>query len=82
MFLVNLVEYLLSSKKALVYTTFKMEDYYKATDKLKAAAIKYRIVCDSNRPPNSISSGSGSDIYKIYVKKKEKEKAQLVIHKK
>ncbi|MBU9724325.1 MULTISPECIES: hypothetical protein [Bacillaceae] len=80
--IVDFIEYLFSTKKALVYTTFKMDDYYRVTDKLKAGSIKYRVVSRSNASQAGVGYGAVNHIYKIYVKKSEKAKAQYCIQKK
>ncbi|QHE54027.1 hypothetical protein [Pontibacillus sp. HMF3514] len=42
-FFVNALDYLISSKKTLIYTTYSLKDYYKVVAKLQSESIKYRV---------------------------------------
>ncbi len=78
--IVNFIEYLFSSKRTLIYTTFTQKDYYKIVSMLKSASIKYRVAVSSNQScnPGGPYSNLGT-IYKIYVKKADKHKAQSIL---
>ncbi|HEU5140810.1 MAG TPA: hypothetical protein VFT51_12595 [Bacillales bacterium] len=78
--LVNLIEWLFSSKKTLIYMTFMMKDYYKVTGKLKAEGVKYRVATFSQHTPGDW--GDQNNEYKIYIKKEDKHRAQAAIHQK
>ncbi|HET7579690.1 MAG TPA: hypothetical protein VFK33_10445 [Bacillales bacterium] len=78
--LANLIEWLFSSKKTLVYDTFMMKDYYRVTGKLRAAGVKYRVTTFSQHTPGDW--GDQNNEYKIYVKKEDEHLAQKAIHSK
>jgi hypothetical protein len=79
----NLVIYLLSSKKKLVYTTFSQKDYYKVASNLKSSSVKYRVdtIANTSSSPGGTYNDLGTE-YKFYVKKEDEHKAQQAIHKK
>ncbi|GAA0489590.1 hypothetical protein GCM10008986_14300 [Salinibacillus aidingensis] len=80
-FILNLIEYLFSSKKTLVYTAMRQQDYYKAVSKLEADLIKFRVSVtgNANASPGTPYSDLGR-IYKIYVRKEDEGKALRSIH--
>lgn len=82
-FLVNLIVYLFSSKKTLVYTTFSLKDYYKVVSLLESDSIKYRValIANTSSSPGGTYSDLGNE-YKFYVKKEDEEKALKAIQKK
>ncbi|KGP73308.1 hypothetical protein [Pontibacillus yanchengensis] len=80
-FLANLIEYVFSSKKTLIYTTFSKKEYYLIVSKLKAVSVKYRVA--STADFSSAPGGSYSDLgneYKFYVAKQDEGKALEAIH--
>lgn len=79
MFIVDLIEYLISNKKHLVYSTFDMNDYYKVAARLKASSVKYRVSTYADTPPAGFG-GPHNNQYKIYVKKEDEHKANRAIH--
>ncbi|MYL48198.1 hypothetical protein GLV98_01825 [Halobacillus litoralis] len=80
--IMNVLSYILSNKKALIYTTFIQEEYYKAASKLSAEGVEYRVATLSNTP----SVGSPAHRYdynvefKFYVRKVDRHKAEEAIH--
>lgn len=78
-FIVNALDYLLSSKKTLIYTTYSLKDYYKIVGKLKAASVKYRVASTASRSSNHISSSYGNE-YKFYVKEEDEHLAVKAIN--
>jgi len=81
-FFINIIEYLLSSKKTLVYTAVKQQDYYKIISRLEAVRMKYRVsITTANN--SATRGGPHSDlgkVYKIYVKKHDESKALKTIN--
>jgi len=78
-FIVNALDYLLSSKKTLIYTTYNLEDYYRVVANLKADSIQYR-VASTALPQNDMSSSYGNE-YKFYVKESDKNFAVRALNK-
>ncbi|WLR46501.1 hypothetical protein LC065_13075 [Halobacillus litoralis] len=80
--LINLVDYLFSNKKALIYTTFVHKEYYKVASKLSAEGVKYRVATVSN------TSSAGAPVFnndysvefKFYVRKVDRHIAEEAIH--
>ncbi|RWZ60658.1 hypothetical protein EQV77_05025 [Halobacillus fulvus] len=81
--LANVIDYLFSSKKTVVYQTFSQKEYYRIVSKLKAASIKYRVATTSNMSsaPVATANDYGTE-YKFYVKKEDEDKAMKAIHSK
>ncbi|SEQ83708.1 hypothetical protein SAMN05216232_3461 [Virgibacillus subterraneus] len=82
-FFLNIIVYLFSSKKTLVYTTIKQQDYYKVVSLLESELIKYRVSITSNTNATVVGSYSTfGEVYKIYVKKGDQSKALKTMNKK
>ncbi|HET7578846.1 MAG TPA: hypothetical protein VFK33_06160 [Bacillales bacterium] len=77
--LVNLIQWLFSSKKTVVSITFKQDAYLKVVSRLKSAGVSYRTAVITNTPPEGWG-GPHNGEYKIYVKKKDEHRAQKAIH--
>ena len=79
-FFVNALDYLLSSKKTLIYTTFNLKDYYRVVANLKADSIQYR-VASTALPQRDMTSSYGNE-YMFYVKESDKNLAGRALNKK
>lgn len=74
--LMNLLSFLFSNKKTLVYITLKRKDYAEVTKKLKTAGVRFRVATLTQT-----TSGKEGTTYKIYVKKQAEHKAlQAMYH--
>ena len=71
---VNVLIYLFSSKKKLVYSTFSLEDYYAAVNRLQGRSVPYRVASFSQFSDVMAHTDQGNE-YKIYVKKKDGHRA-------
>ncbi|WP_406944257.1 hypothetical protein ACJA3J_12920 [Halobacillus sp. SY10] len=80
--IMNLLHYILSNKKTLIYTTFIQEEYYKAASKLSADGVKYRVATVSNTPSvgSPVHRYDYSVEFKFYVRKIERHRAEEAIH--
>ncbi|MFG6118768.1 hypothetical protein [Thalassobacillus sp. B23F22_16] len=80
-FLVNWIDYLISSEKTFIYSTFSLKEYYKVVSKLKSSSIKYRVASNVHLSGNTgVTSNNYGNEYKFYVKKEDKHKALEAIH--
>ncbi|MFG6115313.1 hypothetical protein ACGTN9_08980 [Halobacillus sp. MO56] len=81
-FLVNLIDYLISTKKTFIYSTYSLKEYYRIISKLKAASIKYRVASNVHMSSHSgVTKNDYGNEYKFYVKKEDEHKALEAIHK-
>ena len=79
---INMIEYLISSKKTEVYVTFNRQEYSRVASKLRGV-VKYRVATTSNMSSSPIGTADdyGTE-YKFYVKKEDEHKATQAIHSK
>ena len=76
----NIIEYLISSKKTEVYVTFNRQEYAKVASKLQGA-VKFRVATTSNMSSSPIGTADEyATEYKFYVKKEDEHKATQAIH--
>ncbi|MBB6453376.1 archaellum component FlaG (FlaF/FlaG flagellin family) [Salirhabdus euzebyi] len=79
-FIVNLIEYVFSSKKTSIYVTYSLKDYYNVNSLLKAANIDFRVatISDLSSPGSTYSDVRNE--YKFYVREKDKGLALKALH--
>ncbi|SEA20496.1 hypothetical protein SAMN05421743_103172 [Thalassobacillus cyri] len=82
-FLVNLIDYLISSKRTFIYSTYSLKEYYRIVSKLKSATIKYRVASNAHMSYHTgVTKNDYGSEYKFYVKKEDEHKALQAIHSK
>ncbi len=79
-FIVDIVEYLFSNKKSLIYSAFGQKDYFRVVDRLRNSGVKYRVRTIRDMSSRQIHKDNFTQ-YDIYVKEEDVGKAQEAIHK-
>lgn len=78
--LMNIISFLFSKHRHIVFTTFKEEQYFKMIHKLDNHGVSHRTKV-SSMDAGGMYSGRGSmNQYDIYVKKEDVHLAEQAIH--
>ncbi len=85
--ILDLMTFLFSKKKRLIYTTFKQAEYYKASSSLEASGISFRTKMTNHHrtalgQPQYFNENRNSDQYDIFVTEEDEHSALKAIHQK
>jgi hypothetical protein len=78
--ILNIIMFLFSKHRRLVFTAFNQSEYYEAVNKLKSHGVSYRSRITSHDTGTVGSNRNDNSQYDIYVKKDEEYLAGMAIN--
>jgi hypothetical protein len=76
----NMLVFLFSKHRCLVFTSFNQTDYYKMVTKLRNHGVSYRTRITSHNTGMMVSSRNDLNQYDIFVKKTEEDLAARALN--